>query len=222
MHFSRIRPRDGADPLAVSWNMGKGEYEIHRMVWSLFRAPGTETRSFLYRKEDLRGPVIYCVSAEPPRDSTRQWSVETKPYDPQVAIGETLEFSLCANPVVSRRDDQGKQLRHDVVMDAKTKLREAGQKSPQVSALMQDACFQWMSRRAATIGVEIGVQGFGCFSYRVLRFRRPRNGNRISLGVVDLRGRLRVLDASLFRQALFHGVGHGKAFGCGLLMVRRP
>ncbi len=53
--------------------------------------------------------------------------------------------------------------------------------------------------------------------------RIPRdNGTRISLSTVDLSGTLEVSEPARFVSALLGGVGHGKAFGCGLLLVRRP
>ena len=38
---------------------------------------------------------------------------------------------------------------------------------------------------------------------------------------MDFTGKLTVLDAAKFGAALTQGIGHAKAFGCGLLLVRR-
>jgi CRISPR system Cascade subunit CasE len=46
-------------------------------------------------------------------------------------------------------------------------------------------------------------------------------GGGLRLSTVDFTGRLRVHDAARLRDALFKGVGHAKAFGCGLLLVKR-
>jgi CRISPR system Cascade subunit CasE len=43
----------------------------------------------------------------------------------------------------------------------------------------------------------------------------------IRFSAVDFSGELLVTDPKLFQQALFDGLGHAKAFGCGLLLVRR-
>ncbi len=34
-------------------------------------------------------------------------------------------------------------------------------------------------------------------------------------------GKLQITDLSGFEQALFKGIGRSKAFGCGLLMIKR-
>lgn len=49
----------------------------------------------------------------------------------------------------------------------------------------------------------------------------PGAGPRQSLHRVDFAGELSVLDAGKFARALVTGIGHAKAFGCGLLLVRR-
>ena len=57
-------------------------------------------------------------------------------------------------------------------------------------------------------------------AYRQHRISRGDAG-RITLSSVDLSGTLEVTDPNLFVSALVKGVGRGKAFGCGLLLVRR-
>jgi len=44
---------------------------------------------------------------------------------------------------------------------------------------------------------------------------------QISISTVDFAGQLTVTDPVALKQALFDGIGHAKAFGCGLLLVRR-
>ena len=43
----------------------------------------------------------------------------------------------------------------------------------------------------------------------------------IRFSTVDFVGELEVTDALVFRKTLLNGIGHSKAFGCGLLLVRR-
>jgi CRISPR system Cascade subunit CasE len=58
--------------------------------------------------------------------------------------------------------------------------------------------------------------------YRVMRLERGRGKARdIELGVLDLEGTLEVCDPQAFVAALGHGFGRGKAFGCGLMLIRR-
>ena len=43
----------------------------------------------------------------------------------------------------------------------------------------------------------------------------------LRFSTVDLSGELTVLEPEIFANALYDGIGHAKAFGCGLLLVRR-
>lgn len=49
----------------------------------------------------------------------------------------------------------------------------------------------------------------------------PRKGRNAGFSSVDFDGSLRVVNPSLFKDMLFNGIGPAKAFGCGLMMVRR-
>lgn len=46
-------------------------------------------------------------------------------------------------------------------------------------------------------------------------------GDKAGFSSVDFTGELQITDMSKFKEALFTGIGRSKAFGCGLLMVRR-
>jgi len=51
-------------------------------------------------------------------------------------------------------------------------------------------------------------------------YEQHREDGRLTFSTVDFTGILTVQDAGRFSQALFNGVGHAKAFGCGLLLIR--
>ncbi|MBD9358284.1 type I-E CRISPR-associated protein Cas6/Cse3/CasE [Methylomonas sp. EbA] len=46
-------------------------------------------------------------------------------------------------------------------------------------------------------------------------------GRKAGFSSIDFTGQLQITDVEKFEQALFHGIGRSKAFGCGLLMIRR-
>jgi CRISPR-associated protein Cas6/Cse3/CasE subtype I-E len=46
-----------------------------------------------------------------------------------------------------------------------------------------------------------------------------KNGQRISIKIVDFVGRLMVNDEAIFCKILSDGYGHGKGFGCGLFLI---
>lgn len=49
----------------------------------------------------------------------------------------------------------------------------------------------------------------------------PRKGKAAGFSSVDFDGEIEVLDPNKFIPALFNGIGPAKAFGCGLMLVRR-
>lgn len=187
----------------------------HRLLWTLFADGGDDTkRDFIFRVGiGPRSPDgdFLVVSARSPRDSLEFWDVETKPYDPHFVPGQTLAFKLRANPTITRA---GK--RHDVVMDRK---RTLGRNRKETNAeIWEQAGRDWLDARVARLGVAL----LRCRAdgYRVHRIQRASEHSAVSIAALDLSGRLRVEDPERLRAALFTGVGHGKAWGCGLLLVR--
>ncbi|MCK9609141.1 MAG: type I-E CRISPR-associated protein Cas6/Cse3/CasE [Methylomonas sp.] len=46
-------------------------------------------------------------------------------------------------------------------------------------------------------------------------------GQKSGFSTIDFTGDMQIPDSEKFRQTLFNGLGRAKAFGCGLLMVKR-
>ena len=57
--------------------------------------------------------------------------------------------------------------------------------------------------------------------YRVLTIDRGRRARPLRAGVLDLEGLLEIRDPERFLAALAQGFGRAKAFGCGLMLIRR-
>lgn len=187
----------------------------HRLLWTLFVEGGESAkRDFVFRAGGgSRSPDgdFLVVSPHPPKDSLGFWNIETKSYAPHFAPGQTLAFKLRANPTVARA---GK--RHDVVMDRKRTLGKAREETN--AEIWQQAGRDWLDARAARFGVALLI----CCAdgYRVHRIRRPGKQARVSIATLEFSGRLRVEEPEKLKAALFTGVGRGKAWGCGLLLVR--
>ena len=78
-----------------------------------------------------------------------------------------------------------------------------------------------MSRQGATKGfapLKTVVEGYTVLE---LGSEITRRTNRPRLGVLDLSGTLSVTDPALFVAALAQGFGRAKAWGCGLMLIRR-
>ncbi|MFY9478034.1 MAG: type I-E CRISPR-associated protein Cas6/Cse3/CasE [Aquabacterium sp.] len=216
MHFSVITPQPGREREAVH-QMLRGPYREHQWLWRLFPSePGTQ-RDHIYRRMDQGHVPRYCVvSAREPVADSDVWLIRSRPYQPSLAVGDVLEFELCANPVVTRSDG-GKSRRHDVVMDAKKKLaqRAIGHDAYQ---LMHDACEAWLVKQGKHHGF---VPHEGSLSVEGYAQHVVKDG-KLRFSTVDFRGALTVEDPALFARMLGRGLGHAKAFGCGLMLVRRP
>jgi CRISPR system Cascade subunit CasE len=241
-YFSRIQ-LDTAHPRAREALLmaGAGDaYGEHQWLWRFFAADAGAARDFLFRRIEPQGgqpSLVYAVSARAPQAPHPAWRVDTREYAPQIAVGQRLGFELRVNPVRSIRSDTGsRSARHDVVMHAKKQRMAAQgvQRWSQMQAETVDASYELVHSAVADwlLGVDgkEGVaarHGFAVLddSLQVgayLQHRFPRRGAKpIQLSTVDLSGVLQVQNAERFSQALLGGVGHAKAFGCGLLLVRR-
>ena len=223
MYLSRITLAHDASPRDIYRSFGNSGYDHHRFLWRFFSDSADRRRDFLFRRDDARGrPLFYTVSSRPPSRTEGIWDVEAKEYRPRIINGEVLSFLLRANPVRSRRDAARRQLRHDVIMDAR-KIHEAqgastGTPIPRAD-IVQEAASGWLAERAGGSGFHLlDVRADG---YMQHRFWKRGAAHPISISTVEFTGTLRVLEAETFVQTLFNGIGHSKGFGCGLLLVRR-
>lgn len=190
-------------------------YRDHVLIWRLFPGDGAK-RDFVFRRlEDERS--FYVVSARPPQDEAGLFHIQSKSYVPELEAGETVRFHLRANPVVSRRMPGGRSQRHDVLMDAKRTANTGD--ATHLRALLDEAGRNWLLSRVDQWGLETGEASVmqSAYQQHILKSK----GRSIQYSSLDYQGIARVTDPSRLQTALLNGVGHGKGFGCGLLLVRR-
>lgn len=201
-------------------------YREHQHLWRLFAADPDAERDFLFRREQpVNGfPRFYLLSGREPRHGDEIWQVETKAYQPAIHPDQQLAFSLRVNPVVTRRDAQGRQVRHDVVMDLKHRIgfkEMPSNERPLLAELIQQAGVEWLQKRAERHGFSF-LPGQVCVEgYQRHRAAKKGGKNPIRYSTLDFTGLLTVTDIEPFQRALMKGIGSAKAFGCGLLLVRR-
>ena len=226
MYFSLITPVEGREREAVQQRL-HGAYADHQWLWQLFAAPAGTARDFLFRRHDLNGlPRFYVVSQRRPEAGHASWQVHTRDYAPDIAAGTCLNFELRANPTV-RHGRDGKSKRHDVVMEAKKQLLAARGLSrwadwdddtrPALYCVVQQSCNAWLARRGEALGFEIDADLVVTEAYEQ---HDDRTDRKLQFTTVDFGGQLTVTDPQAFAKALLGGIGHAKAFGCGLLLVR--
>jgi CRISPR system Cascade subunit CasE len=225
MYMSRIRLQSDAANKSSFWSAMQDGYQVHRQLWSLFADSDDRKRDFLYRQEERRGaPVFFAVSDREPKDTKGLWHIDSKPYQPKLSAGQRLAFVVRVNPVRSKRDEDGKQHRHDVVMEAKTRLKESktgtNERISEAEVMQREGC-NWLSARAADHGFAVAEGDVRVDGYRQHQWIKPKTGYSIRFSTVEITGLLMVTDPQLFTLTLRHGIGPAKGFGCGLLLVRR-
>jgi len=197
-------------------------YQQHQHLWQLFAKDPDAKRDFIFRNE--RGKCYYMVSQRKPQNNRGYWQVETKNYSPTIKTGQTLAFSLRVNPVVSRKNKNGKSCRHDVVMDEKQQMNYQSMpisERPPLSAIVHKAGLQWLQTRAEKHGFNIDSNTVQVNGYESHTAYKKKNTNDIQYSTMDFNGLLTVVDAGQFIEALLVGIGPAKAFGCGLMLVKR-
>ena len=227
MYFSLITPKEGCErDAAHEW--ASGPYVDHQWLWRLFPAPKGAPRDFVFRRRDVgESPRFYVVSKRPPLAQGANSSIQTRDYAPALEAGARLRFDLRANPTVATHSHDGKRGRHDVVMQEKKRLLEErglarwqdwqDEDKPVLYALVREACGAWLQSRASRLGFDVDQKSLSVDGYQ----QHAEKDGRLRFSTVDFSGELTVIDPTAFAVTLSDGVGHSKAFGCGLLLVRR-
>lgn len=188
----------------------------HRLVWALFADTPDRRRDFLWR-EEAPGRFM-ALSARPPTPVPDLFEVEARPFEPALAVGDRLGFTLRANPVVSRSGAPGQRgTRHDVVMDALRSLPREERAAARLE-VATTAGLEWLQRQGVAHGFKpctVGVDG-----YEPTRVPREK-GRPIQFSQLEFTGMLTVTDPTTFLPALAGGFGRARAFGCGLMLIRR-
>jgi len=179
-----------------------------------YERPGVRT---LWRLDTKAGGDIHLYLASPGRPdlahlvdqagraTEEAWT--TRPYAGLLAslrIGQRWTFRLTANPTHSGR-----------------KTPEA-KDTQRFGRLRADEQVQWLMNRSARHGFTVATQQDGqpnltLHRRQTLSFRRGLHTVTLTTATYD--GVLDVTDADAFRRALTGGIGHAKAYGCGLLTI---
>ncbi|MFL9827959.1 type I-E CRISPR-associated protein Cas6/Cse3/CasE [Rhodoplanes sp. SY1] len=219
----------------------------HHLVWSLFAGDADARRDFLFRETTRPGgrPTFLVLSARPPRSEARLFEIETKPFAPELAPGDRLRFELHANPTIQAENPKtGTKGRYDVMTMAVMRLPEKVSQAEKARAV-EDAARRWLGRQALSAGFEIlerfdpelepdadappGFDRAACdideepvallasgFQSAAVPGRRTAR-----FGLIDYAGVLTVSDPTALLAGISKGFGRAKAYGCGLMLIRR-
>lgn len=201
----------------------------HRIVWTLFGDSPERVRDFLWREAD--DGLFYLLSQRVPVDRHGLFQLDPpKQFAPAIAPGDRLDFMLRANATVARGG--GPQRRGkpaDIVMAALHGLAPR-MRAEERRRILGEVAQCWLARQGETRGFSLPVAngadgetgGLRVASYRTLRLERGRGEAPMQAGVLDMEGTLVVRDPERLVSAIAHGFGRAKAYGCGLMLVRRP
>jgi CRISPR system Cascade subunit CasE len=197
MHLSKVLLLPGRLDNAWEW---------HRALWTLF--PGIERQPneaapFLYRIEQsnlVAGIEVLMQSNEVPQThSAKARVLATRPLNPRPENGQSLAFLLTANVTKAIRDKN----------QPSRKIR--------VPLINEDEQLDWLKRKfdhIADLGSNLLVQ-----THPPTYFRKGQRPGKIV--PVSFEGLLCVSDSNTLVEIMGKGIGPAKAFGCGLLLVRR-
>ena len=196
----------------------------HKLLWSLFADSSDRKRDFLWRADS--GGKFMLLSQRPPVDQHNLFDLNSREFAPSLASGDRLTFSLRVNAVVSRWAEGAsgkKKVRHDIVMDA---LHNAETEPTDLVATRADsrdektqtAARVWMDKQGDRCGFK--PEHVLAQSYNTQRVPR-RGASDARFGVLDLEGHMIVKDSKQLLASIAQGFGKAKAFGNGLMLIKR-
>lgn len=232
--LSRIRLRHAPDLAALSALLLPEEENArisaaHRLIWSLFADGADRRRDFLWREDGGSGwqrTTFLVLSARAPVDGRGLFELETKPFEPVLAAGDRLRFRLRASPGAAEKTPHGQRGKRVDPLARALRGLDTEARAERRDAVTQAVGAGWLVRQGATAGFRLAEDEAGDpipprvegDRWRVL----PRDGARpVRFSSLDLEGEIVVDDPARFLAALAQGFGRAKAFGCGLMLIRR-
>lgn len=225
--FSRARlSRDAPTSALLPLLMGRDTaLSGHALVWSLFADGPERKRDFLWRESADR--TFFMLSARPPANKHALFDLdEPKPFAPRLESGDRLRFSLRANPVIRQETEElrvsgnhKKIKKIDVVMKALHKTPKS-ERAEQRKVVIREAGVAWLAQLGSRCGFKIDEGMIGVDGYETRTVYR-RTGKPIQFSTLDFEGALTVTNPDMFLACLAEGLGSAKAFGCGLMLIRR-
>lgn len=188
----------------------------HRLIWHVFSDSHARKRDFLWR-HDGKGRFM-TLSARPPVESGLFLPLEVKAFEPRLRTGDRLHYVLRVNATRTRRVDRNRSQRVDVVMDLLHDVPAGNGRAVARRRLAAEAAEAWMlgqGRRKGYRPLLTVTEG-----YSTLELGRKRREGA-TFGILDLSGEIEITDPAAFLPALAQGFGRAKAWGCGLMLIRR-
>ena len=181
--------------------------KLHRLVTGLFGTARQDV-DLLYRLR-TQGTVVtlYLYSSVPPAPERLlpcmrlTGSRDLADWLEQMQIGMTLGFDLLTMPFKKAPDADGKNSRRRVLRTEEERMA-------------------WLARKAEQNGFEL-LSVREQIGEKLRAVHAPDQGGRLYLDTYQYSGTLCITDADAFRNAVQRGIGPGKAYGLGMLLLTR-
>lgn len=206
MYFSKV---------LLTWPQCRNPYEWHRAIWKIFPEKSEDDRDFLFtcldRRQGRNMPIILLSNEKPRWQISEAVSLLDEPKslaDLSFKVGQMLRFKLTANPtkILTEQNDEKRKIR--------------------VPLIKEDQQAAWLKRKLDGI---VTIKKVVVQNEAPLYFNRKGKAGKIV--PVSFEGILRVDNSEMFINELYQkrdkdgnycaGIGPAKAFGCGLMLVRR-
>lgn len=214
IRLARSPAAQALTPLLLPQDSAARRAAQHNLLWSVFADGPARRRDFLWREE--RDGSFLTLSARPPVQTDLFQPHQVRDFAPALAPGDRLAFQLRCNATRTRRDGA----RVDVVMDALHTIA-LGHRAPERMRLATQEGAAWLGRQGERAGFRVIEAEAADYITEVLAGHRgPRKGQP-QFGILDLTGRIEITDPGAFLTQLPLGFGRARAFGCGLMLIRR-
>lgn len=197
-------------------------YELHQLIWKAFGdGTGKNERDWLFRIESFRP---HCTAILVQSLTEPQWHTggldrseyEVKPFQPVFKKGDRFFFFLRANAVIAKSRGKGtKSVKSPLYAKEYLDYPVFDQETGEIVEVQQG----WLKRQTERSGFELNEasrQG----PWKTGSWKNRKN-NFKELNGQDLQGYLTVTDPKLFLRTFQNGLGRGKAFGFGLLSLKK-
>jgi CRISPR system Cascade subunit CasE len=199
----------------------------HRLMWTVM------PRDIQQSHDKGRSPFLwrsagdnhkYYLLGPKPVEESPLFGIETKAFEPNFTPGDRLAFDLRVNATVDRKTGEvnGKAVRTrvDVAFDLMRSEERDGIVEPRARrrfSAATTAIRDWLDARADQSGFRLIASDLVAYRTETL----PRRGCTAKFGVFDVTGILEVAEPGTFLRRLIVGFGRAKAFGCGLMLLKR-
>lgn len=192
----------------------------HKLLWTLFHEAPEDTRDFLFRRGEDGSFLV--VSERAPKGDPAVVALRSKPYEPKLSSGQRFGFRLKVNPTVARSQpgERARSKRRDVLLEAKHERQRTDPANPLTNEEREEIALDWLQVKLARVGAELDLNHSQLLTYEQVALPKKAGRVPVQMSVVEIEGVLTVTDPAALEAALKTGIGAGKAFGLGLLLLR--